>query len=153
VDRTAILTLNNAHAADTSFLTAGRLDALLDMAFHIGLVDGGRTGFLLALTDGAAYDSPNYRWFAARWQRFGYVDRIVVAREAWGKGHARRLYQALFAASRAAGHLRIGCEVNVDPPNAGSLAFHARLGFTPLADRTLPGGKVVRYFERRLLAA
>ena len=150
MDRDAILALNNAHAAETSPLTAERLDGMLAEAFHVGLVDGGRTAFLIAFDAGAAYDSVNYRWFRARWERFCYVDRVVTANAARGLGHARALYEALFAAAIGAGHERIGCEVNIVPQNPGSDAFHARLGFTEAGRAVLPGGKVVRYLQRGL---
>ena len=79
----AVLALNNAHAAELSWLDGDRLIFLLRQAFHarrIGEVDG----FLLAFDQGAAYDSPNYLWFRQRYRRFVYVDRVVVAPAARG---------------------------------------------------------------------
>jgi predicted GNAT superfamily acetyltransferase len=52
------------------------------MARRIGNIDA----FLLALDQDADYDSPNFRWFSARYPRFVYVDRIVVASAARGRG-------------------------------------------------------------------
>jgi predicted GNAT superfamily acetyltransferase len=40
----------------------------------------------------------------------------------------------------AAGHDRVVCEVNVDPPNPTSRAFHLRMGFGEVGHATLPGG-------------
>jgi predicted GNAT superfamily acetyltransferase len=34
---------------------------------------------LLAFREGADYDSPNYRWFAKRYDSFLYIDRVVVS--------------------------------------------------------------------------
>jgi hypothetical protein len=43
----------------------------------------------------------------------------------------------------------IGCEVNSDPPNPASDAFHERLGFAEVGRAALPGGtKLVRYLSR-----
>ena len=42
------------------------------------------------------------------------------------------------------------CEVNAEPPNPASDAFHAALGFTEVGQATLNRGKVVRYFARLL---
>ena len=151
MDTAAILALNNAHAAETSLLTAGRLAWLLASASHVGLVDEGRTAFLIAFDGTGGYDSPNYFWFRARWPRFSYVDRVVTAVQARGQGHARSLYQDLFGIARRAGHTRIGCEVNLQPPNPRSDAFHARLGFSEAGRAALPGGKVVRYLARSLV--
>ena len=62
-----------------------------------------------------------------------------------------RLYRELFDRARAAGHDRIVCEVNLDPPNPGSDAFHAKMGFAEVGRAELePGGKLVRYYEKLL---
>jgi predicted GNAT superfamily acetyltransferase len=152
VDRAAILALNNTDAVHTSLLTADRLDALISAAFHVGLVDEGRTSFLLAFDQAADYHSPNFRWFQARYRRFTYVDRIVTAAASRGRGHGRALYQGLFEQALAQGHDQVGCEVNIEPPNAGSDRFHAALGFEEVGRATPFEGKVVRYMLRTLAA-
>ena len=78
-----LLALNNAHAAQLSWLEPERLQHLVKHAFlarRIGNLDA----FLLALDQDADYDSPNFRWFRTRYPRFVYVDRIVVASSAPG---------------------------------------------------------------------
>ncbi|TIP69850.1 MAG: GNAT family N-acetyltransferase, partial [Mesorhizobium sp.] len=72
---------------------------------------------------------PNFLWFRERYPRFVYVDRVVVAGEARGRGHARRLYEDLFDHALRAGQTIVTCEVNAEPPNPASDAFHAALGF------------------------
>ena len=48
----------------------------------------------------------------------------------------------------------IACEVNEDPPNPASDAFHAALGFTVAGQARIHGGKKsVRYFTRALALA
>ena len=152
-DRAAVLALNAAHLVETGPLSAAELDRLLSLAFHAEALHdpaGALTGFVTALEQGADWPSLNYAWFAARHARFVYVDRIVTAPAARGQGVARRLYAGVFEAARAAGHDRVGAEVNVDPPNPASLAFHAAMGFEPLAEAPLPNGKRVRYLLKRL---
>ena len=58
-------------------------------ARRIGELDA----FLLAFDQDADYDSPNFLWFRERYPRFVYVDRIVVAAAARGRGLARLLYR------------------------------------------------------------
>lgn len=143
----ALLALNNAHAQELSWLEPDKLSAMVREAFlarRVGLDDA----LLIAFDQDAAYDSPNFLWFRARCDRFVYVDRIVVASKARGRGLAKALYLELFEAARAAGHLRVVCEVNSHPPNPASDAFHAALGFVEVGAAALPGGKTVRYFER-----
>lgn len=149
----AVLALNNLHAAQLSWLEPERLRQLLGAAFHarrIGAVDA----FIVAFDQDADYDSPNYLWFRARYPKFVYVDRIVVAGSARGRGLARLIYEDLFATATAAGHTIVGCEVNVEPPNPASDAFHAALGFREVGAATIHAGKkAVRYFVRPLAAA
>ena len=56
------------------------------------------------------------------------------------------MYEELFAEAKAAGHVRVVCEVNIDPPSEGSLAFHRATGFLGLADVVVKdGSKRIRY--------
>lgn len=140
--------LNNAHAEELSFADAERFTHLVSQAFfarHIGT-----DSFIIAFDQDADYDSENFLWFRARFPRFVYVDRVVTAAQARGKGHGAALYSALFDAARAAGHTLVTCEVNEDPPNPASDAFHAKFGFAPIGSAPLSNGKLVRYFSRSL---
>jgi hypothetical protein len=146
----ALLALNNEHALELSWLTPERLMHLAAQAFdakRIGEVDA----FLFAFDQSADYDSPNFVFFRDRYPRFVYVDRIVVASSARGRGLARRLYRDLFAQAARAGHDCVVCEVNSEPPNPASDAFHAALGFSAVGSASIHGGsKTVRYLMRRL---
>jgi predicted GNAT superfamily acetyltransferase len=83
-----ILELNAELVHFMSPLTPARLVALhAQSAWHaVADEDGQVLAFLLALREGCDYDSPNYRWFAERYPRFLYVDRVVVAVAAQGRG-------------------------------------------------------------------
>jgi uncharacterized protein len=145
-----MLALNNAHKAETGELTREQLTDLLDGAFHSATEGAGRDGFLIAFDQDASYQSPNFLWFRTRYDRFVYVDRIIVAAHARGRGLARTFYEALFNRARTEGHDRVVCEVNLDPPNPDSLAFHAALGFAAAGEAVLANGKRVQYMERLL---
>ncbi len=111
--------------------------------------DGALLGLLLTMDGRQDYDSLNYRWFQARYSDFLYVDRVIVADAAKGRGVGRLLYEDAIARAAAAGLPHVLAEVNVDPPNPASHAFHARLGFRPLAERLNEReGKVVAMLER-----
>jgi predicted GNAT superfamily acetyltransferase len=147
--RAAMLALNNAHAVELSFADEARMEMLVDEAFlaaRVGVIDA----MLLAFAPGAAYDSANFQWFAKRYASFVYIDRVVTAPEARGRGLARKLYAHLFDAARAAGHERIVCEVNSDPPNPASEVFHRALGFKLVGDALLGNGKTVTYLSLEL---
>ena len=145
-----ILALNNAHAIETGPLERGELGHMLKCAFHFAIEGDGNDGLLISFDQDADYASPNFLWFKARYPRFVYVDRIIVAAHARGRGLARIFYQDLFDRAQTAKHERIVCEVNLDPPNPGSLAFHDALGFVSEGEAVLGNGKTVRYLERAL---
>lgn len=146
----AVLALNNEHAEELSWLEPPDLSHLIAQAFYARRI-GELEAFLLAFDQDADYDSPNFLWFKARYPRFVYVDRVAVAAAARGRGHARRLYHDLFETAVRNGHDIVVCEVNADPPNAASDAFHAALGFSEIGYASIHGGtKTVRYFARSL---
>ncbi|WP_407519662.1 GNAT family N-acetyltransferase [Methylobacterium oryzisoli] len=164
-----LLALNRAHERETSALDAAALDALVRQAFrasmaHASMAHASMThgtaavageavaAFLIALDQDADYASPNFLWFRERFARFVYVDRVVVAPDWRGHGLGQALYADLLAQAAAAGHARLACEINSDPPNPASDAFHARLGFREVGRAVIPGGKAVRYLVREDLS-
>lgn len=119
-------------------------------AAHVRVIDD-RAAFLVAFDQDGAYDSPNFLWFRDRLARFVYVDRIAVDAVHRGRGFARLLYEDLFVRARALGHDTVVCEVNAEPANPASDAFHAALGFTVIGNAALAGrGKTVRYLRKAL---
>jgi predicted GNAT superfamily acetyltransferase len=62
---------------------------------------------------------------------------------------ARGLYEELFAAAVQASHSLVACEVNVEPPNPASDAFHEALGFSEVGRAVIHDGeKQVRYLVK-----
>jgi uncharacterized protein len=150
-DATLILSLNNEHAKETSALDHAALTTLLDKAFYARGIDRGATAFLIALEDNASYENPNFAWFKASRKSFVYIDRIIVSSSAQGLGIGRLLYDDLFARAKQAGQYRVVCEVNIEPPNPVSEAFHIAMGFDGVGQATIHNGaKTVRYFEKTL---
>ena len=146
-DFDAILRLNAESVRFLSALTPQRLAMLHDQCclHRVACIDGNVQAFLLGFREGSAYDSVNYRWFAARYPRFFYVDRVVVAQAAQGRGLGRRLYEDAFAFAGSAGLERIACEIDHDPPNPVSERFHDRFGFREVGRQAVSygGGKTV----------
>jgi uncharacterized protein len=143
-----LLALNNENAAQLSELTLVRFDRLIGESFYAAAIHEA-DALLVSFDQSADYDSPNFLWFRERYDRFVYVDRVVTATTARGKGYARALYVELFARARAADHSRVVCEVNFKPPNTASDAFHAALEFAEVG-RGTNHGKTVRYLLRSL---
>lgn len=148
-DHVRLLSLNDAHVTELSAMTLADLDRAVATAFYARCFDDG-AGFLLAYDEGARLLSPNFHWFKARYDRFVYIDRLAIAGSARGKGLAQALYGDLERTARAARHVRLACEVNLDPPNPGSLALHTRLGFRAVGEARIPSGKTVAYLIKEL---
>lgn len=128
-DWPAVLELNEASVRELSPLDRTRLQYILELA-HAALVvehDGGIAAFAIAIAAGADYDSPNYRWFAERCERFLYLDRIAVGAAHRRHGLGALLYGAMEDAARPFGQMV--CDVNVKPRNDASLGFHAARGY------------------------
>jgi len=146
----ALLALNNANAMETSFLTPQKWASMVDTAYAATCI-GDAAAFLIAFDQRAAYDSVNFLWFRERLPRFVYVDRIVVSADHRGAGLARSMYEDLFERARGSGHDTVVCEVNAEPPNPVSDAFHARMGFAETGSAVLSDNdKTVRYFAKHL---
>ncbi len=143
------LTLNNLHAVETSFLDVEAWEWMLDEARFAVRIEPA-AAFLLAFDQDGRYDSPNFVWFKDRYERFVYIDRVVVSAGAQGRGFGKALYEHLFTEARSAGFDVVVCEVNIEPPNPGSVVFHEKLGFVAVGEQAFASGKVVRYFERKL---
>ena len=144
-DLPAVLELNNEHAAEVNALTSDSLARLVAVAARARVIEGG-LGFLIALDETTPGQGPNHSWFLTQQKAFLYIDRVVIAAEARSRGLARALYDDL--ATVAAGR-PLCCEVNVEPPNPASLAFHEALGFMSCGEALDPrNGKRVRYFLR-----
>ncbi len=155
-DFDTVLQLNLDSEAVLSPLSRARLAQLHEQAWYHRLAcDDGTVGaFLLALRAGASYDSPNYRWFAARFADFVYIDRIVVSSTARRAGLASLLYWDLLRRATEAGVERVTCEFDTDPPNEASRRFHQRFGFVEIGtQRVANGSKGVSLQELRLAGA
>ena len=143
-DVPAVLGLNERHVELLAPMDVERLDQLRAWG---GARAGGRgrpccgwevAGFVVTFRPGSPYDSENYRWFA---QEYGgaylYLDRIVVDDRFRRRGLAGLVYDAVEAEASQLG--RLALEVNLDPPNEGSLAFHANRGYVEVGRRGAPG--------------
>lgn len=140
-DHAAVLAWNEANVELLSPLDEPGLVELLgwaDVSSSIITVDGRDLGFVLTFAAGTSYGSSNYRWFAARHPGFLYLDRIVVDPAARRTGAASRTYDEIEARARELGPV-LCLEVNADPPNEPSLAFHAARGFVEVGQQEANG--------------
>ncbi|HEY0199380.1 MAG TPA: GNAT family N-acetyltransferase [Rhodanobacter sp.] len=137
-----IVELNDAVVQQTSAMDVERLRELDRLScFHkVVVVDGHVAAFLLAMREDAPYPNDNHAWFAARFLRFVYVDRVVVGSDFAGLSIGSRLYRELFDYVRLHGIDAVTCEYNVQPPNIASQRFHDKFGFKEVGTQWVAGG-------------
>ncbi len=146
-----LLELNAASVQELSPLDDERLRYILALVHSCLVVESDRgevSGFAIAVAPGADYDSANYAWFAERYERFLYLDRIAVAAEARRRGVGARLYDAMEHA--AAPYQRMVCDVNIQPRNDASLAFHAARGYREVGRLAHGSVKTVALMSKEL---
>jgi len=134
-DHAAVLAWNEANVELLAPLTHERLLELLEQGDGVIIEhDGAAVGFVLTFLAGSAYNSPNYAWFAARHASFLYLDRVVVDPSVRRSGVGTAVYDLI--EQRAAEVGPVMClEVNLDPPNEPSLAFHRNRGYVEVGQQ------------------
>jgi predicted GNAT superfamily acetyltransferase len=134
-DYDAIVAINNATVPAMNEQNVDSLRWLVEHATYARVVTDreGVAAFLLGLERGTGYRSPNYRWFSERFESFLYVDRIAVASRARRLGLGSALYDDMATFARG----RWPCilaEINLEPPNPETVAFHERHGFVRVGE-------------------
>jgi len=149
-DHAAVLAWNQSHVELLSPLDEERLVELLGWTERAEVIghDGQDVGFVLTFAAGAAYDSSNYRWFSERYPAFLYLDRVVIDPAVRRSGLGTRVYDALEAHARELGPV-LCLEVNLDPPNEPSLAFHRSRGYVEVGQEE-SNGHLVSLMEKVL---
>ena len=91
-------------------------------------------GFIFLYDEKTEYDSLNYLYFKSRYQKFLYVDRIIIAGEHQKKGYGQQLYDFVIDTPNPD---IFCCEVNITPPNRQSLSFHQKYGFNEIGQQNV----------------
>jgi uncharacterized protein len=146
-DEMAVLAMNRLAEQVTSPLDPARLADLFAVSDlkQVAELDGEVVGFVLAIFSGKPFENQNYRWFK-RWftecaGHFIYIDRVIVSPACRGQGLGRKFYAAVFDAACQSGITKVCAEMDLEPPNHGSLQFHRKLGFTEIGTQTAASGK------------
>lgn len=141
----AILAINAQGVPGVSALDAAKL-ARLDAAADPLLVaaqDGNIAAYLIAFRPDAAYEGTCFQWFREHHPGSLYIDQVAVGSDWRRSGVASDLYRALEIAARERGLDSLTCEVNLEPPNPQSMAFHRVRGFQEVAVLDVPDGRRV----------
>lgn len=143
LDYPKIIQLNDNAVQHTSCMDLKRLvelDALSN--YHsVIVVDDTVAGFLLAMSENAAYENENFSFFSSKYDTFLYIDRIVIDTQYAGLKLGTRMYNDLFDFARMNDIQIVTCEYNIEPPNEPSRHFHDKFGFKEIGTQWLDGGK------------
>ena len=112
--------------------------------FLVAEVDGRFAAFLIAFREGVDdYWSENYKWFAAKYSQFLYIDRIVIDEPYRKCGLGRRLYRELMDHARNTKVPVVTAEIDTEPVyNEASLRFHDAMGFREVGTQYVRDGKI-----------
>jgi hypothetical protein len=141
-DLPRVIALNQDALPAVSSIELYDMINFLEMAnyFRVIKVNSNIIGFLIALTPGKDYQSPNYKWFEKKFSQFMYVDRIVIDPAFQGQGFGWSFYDDLKIFCQRYTPI-ITCEVNLKPKNDESLLFHKKYGFEQVGTQKTNGGK------------
>ena len=122
------------------------MDKMLEMKeetsmFKVVVENDKVCAFLMAFENGTSYDSVNYKWFEKEYEKFLYIDRIVIPEEHQRKGIGKMLYDEVFSFAKEKGVDTVTCEIDIKPSNPKSLAFHKEMGFEEVGSQVIKGGE------------
>ena len=134
-----ILRLNEESVNYLSPLDAQKLSKLITQAkyYKLIIIENKVVAFILAFDQDADYDSPNYQWFKTRYNSFLYIDRIVVSIEYRRMGLADSIYNDIIAFANNCLYEYLTCEIDILPPNPGSIRFHDKHKFVEIGTQWL----------------
>lgn len=111
--------------------------------FQVAEVEGEPAAFLIALREGLAdYTSENYIWFSKQYEKFLYVDRIVIDERFRTMGLGRKLYEGVFRHAEGSEVPVVTAEIDIIPYNEPSLKFHEAMGFEEVGQQVIRGGEI-----------
>ncbi len=142
-DYEQILKLNEESVHFLSPLTKERLTNLHQQSEILKVVEenGVVEAFVLAFREGKDYDSVNYIWFENNYDKFLYVDRVVVSARKQNSGLGKLLYEEVFKHAKLIDTPVVTAEIDIEPLNIISLKFHEKFGFKEVGKQSVAGGK------------
>lgn len=152
-DIDSALELNNANSPSVGEIDRSQLEFLIEHSLYSFAIGTAQLhAFCITFAPGAPYTSVNYKWFSRKYSDFVYLDRIVVRENMRNQSLGAKLYAAVeqrMLKDRCAPLLT--CEVNLKPPNLGSIRFHNRIGFSEVGQQDSKPGLTVSLLAKTIL--
>ena len=140
-DFSFILRINEENVAVLSAMDEAKLRKFAETAtpLLVAEVDGELAGFIVVLREGLEYyKSLNYLWFSERYEKFLYIDRIVIDEPFRHMGLGKAIYKAVFEEAKKQGVDYVLAEIDTIPYNEISLGFHKLMGFVQVGEQDVP---------------
>lgn len=158
-DVASIHALNQSAVPHVGAMTPDELSHIIDescisLVAHPASLSEQVVGFCLVLAPTADYSSQNFRWFCDRYNDFIYLDRVAVDQNYRRQGIGARFYETIgrLAPTRCPEARWLTLEVNIEPRNEASLAFHEGMGFEIVGERDTRYGTKVALMQKNLEA-
>ena len=105
--------------------------------------------YILAFDANSSYDGEEFQEFLLKTPApFVYIDQVAV-HAAWrGMGIGKAFYGALESIAELRDCHLLCADVNTDPPNPGSMAFHKRIGFASIGSLATRDGRRVELLTK-----
>jgi predicted GNAT superfamily acetyltransferase len=151
-DLPEILRINVESSPGVTQLTVRGIAGLISEATlaWVAVADRDIAGYLIAFLDSASYGGEEFAWFKQRMQNFVYVDQVALARPYRGRGIGSMLYSELQRWGSRRQCESLSCEVNLDPPNPASMAFHMSYGFIQIGGMHTSDGRHVALLQKEV---
>jgi uncharacterized protein len=147
-----VLSSNNTNEPQVGYLDKEKLAKLIAQTNYckVAFFNSEPAGFLLCLPENISYSSMNYKWVSDRYSNFMYIDRISVLEKFQNEKIGTALYTDLAYFSSENKYEIILCEVNIQPPNPGSIRFHKKFDFVECGSQFTEGRtKEVQFFFKK----
>jgi predicted GNAT superfamily acetyltransferase len=145
-----ILKLNQGAVPQVNTVDLDALRWFEHKAAYFRVAEAGDTlvGFLIAFAHDSGYPSKYFGWFCDRYDRFIYVDRVIVTESARRKRVAWRLFEDVERVAWGRGFPLVS-DVYSRPPNQVSLSFHDKYGFQQVGSQQVDDGarEVVKFLK------
>ncbi len=133
-DCIAILQINAESVPGVAALDESEFVRLMAMPNHHVAIESPNhlvVGYALAFNSNAPYDGEEFQIFQRKLLKpFIYIDQVATRIDSRRMGIGSAIYDALENEARLCDASTLCCEVNIDPPNPESMAFHQKRGFS-----------------------
>ncbi len=153
-DKDAVLRINADGQPGVAQLDHSEFERLMAISNrHLALEgpDTALAGYILAFHSDAPYDGEEFQIFGmSATAPFIYIDQVATAAGMRRAGLATALYEAMERLAQAELVFTLCCEVNLNPPNPISLAFHRARGFNQTTVLEAQDGRTVALMGKSL---